>query len=244
MNILKRLFHAPEQEKPLFCSLVLVAAGSASRMEGRDKILCELGDWPVLVHSLRPFAASGLIQEIIVVTRADCVLEVGRLCKRFQIGKVTKILPGGASRSQSVALGLAELSEEATLVAIHDGARPFVTQALLEEAVMAAAASGAAAPGIPVKDTIKVVEDGVVCHTPPREGLYAMQTPQVFDVSLIRAALRKAEEDGVALTDDCAAVEHLGHAVVVTAGSEENVKLTTPHDLLIGEAILARRAFL
>ncbi len=242
MNIFKRLFRAPQEEKPPFCSLVLVAAGSASRMEGRDKIFYELGECPVLIHSLRPFAASALIHEIIVVTRKDCLLDVGQLCKLYGISKVTKILPGGASRSESVRLGLAEVNQEATLVAIHDGARPFATRELVEDTIVAATAGGAAAPGIPVKDTIKVVENGMVCSTPPRESLYAIQTPQVFDLALIRAALHKAEEDGVALTDDCAAVERLGYRVVVTRGSEENLKLTSPQDLLLGEAILARRA--
>lgn len=237
----KRLFRKKEKKRQALCSLVLVAAGSASRMEGRDKILCELGGTPVLIHSLRPFEASPMIQEIVIVTRREVMLEIGELCKLYGLSKVTKILPGGASRAESVRIGLGEIRQDADLVAIHDGARPFVTQTLLEETIAAAANYGAAAPGIPLKDTIKVVEQGIVRETLPRETLCAVQTPQVFEVSLIRAALTRAGQEGAALTDDCSAVERLGFPVVMTQGSEENIKLTTPNDLLLGEYILAGR---
>jgi len=241
MGMWKRLFGQKERKRQALCSLVLVAAGSASRMEGMDKILYELGGTPVIIHSLRPFEASPRIQEIVIVTRREIILEIGELCKLYGLTKVTKILPGGASRLESVRIGLDEIKQDADLVAIHDGARPFATQELLEETIAAAAEYGAAAPGIPVKDTIKVVQQGIVRETLPRETLFAIQTPQVFEFSLIRAALTRAWLDGASLTDDCSAVERLGFSVVMTQGSEENMKLTTPNDLLLGEYIMAGR---
>lgn len=241
MRMWKRLFRRKERKRQPLCSLVLVAAGSASRMEGEDKILYELGGIPVMIHSLRPFEASPMIREIVIVTRREIILEIGELCKRYGLSKVTKIMPGGASRTESVRIGLDEIKQDSDLVAIHDGARPFVSQAILEETIAAAAEYGAAAPGIPSKDTIKVVQEGIVRETLPRETLCAVQTPQVFEMFLIRAALTKAWQDGAVLTDDCSAVERLGFPVVMTQGDEENIKLTTPNDLLLGEYILAGR---
>ena len=213
-------------------------------MGGEDKILYELGGMPVLIHSLRPFEESELVDEIIIVTRRDAVVEISQLCKAFGMTKVTKILPGGATRMDSVLIGLGEVEEGTELVAIHDGARPLLPREVLEHTVEKAAECGAAAPGIPAKDTMKVVEGGIIKETVPREQLYAIQTPQVFEVSLLRGALFKAKMEGAALTDDCSAVERLGYSVVVTPGSEENRKLTTPEDLLLAEAILAGRVWL
>jgi 2-C-methyl-D-erythritol 4-phosphate cytidylyltransferase len=201
----------------------------------------ELGEIPVIVHSLRPFEESKLIHEVIVVTRRDNMLEIGEYCKYYGLSKVGKILPGGKSRMESVQIGLSEVNDSADLIAIHDGARPFLSLEVLEETIRQAETTGAAAPGIPVKDTIKLAEKGIVKHTLPRESLYAIQTPQIFEASLIKAALTKALEDGASLTDDCSAVERLGFSVVITHGSEENIKLTTPKDLLLGESILIGR---
>lgn len=241
MGLLRGLFRKKNAYEPGFCSLILVAAGSASRMNGVDKVLYELGGVPVIVQALRPFQESDLVHEIVVVTRRDILVEVGQLCRLYQLTKVTKIIPGGADRRESVQLGLEEISSKAALVAIHDGARPLVTRDVLEAAVLRAGMTGAAAPGIPLKDTVKLTVGGVVKETLPREQLQAIQTPQVFEVSLIKAALARSVTDGVALTDDCSAVERLGFNVVVTPGSEENIKITTPADLLLGESILAGR---
>ena len=150
---------------------------------------------------------------------------------------MTKVIRGGESRTQSARLGTLEASRDMPLIAIHDGARPFVTVEVIEAAVAQAAKNGAAAPAIPVKDTIKVAKDGMVEQTLDRAMLYAVQTPQVFEAGLIRAALQKALDEGVELTDDCAAVERLGMKVVLTAGDERNIKLTTPVDLLVGEGL-------
>lgn len=227
---------------PPNCSAVVVAAGSARRMEGIDKVLAPLGEMPVLVHTLYAFQDCPAVGEIVVVTREDLLVEVGRLCREFALDKVRKVIVGGAERIHSVQAGLREVDPEAELIAIHDGARPLVTQDVIERAVEAAARSGAAAPAIPVVDTIKRWEDGLGVETVDRSCLRAVQTPQVFEAGLIRAAIQKALEDGELLTDDCGAVERLGKKVTLTEGSRENMKITTPLDLVLGEAILQARA--
>ena len=226
---------------PGLCSAVIVAAGSARRMEGIDKILAPLGELPVLVHTLYAFQDCPAFDEVVVVTREDLLVEVSRLCKEYRLDKVTKVVVGGAERIHSVRAGLLEVHPEAGLIAIHDGARPLVTREVLEEAVARAWTTGAAAPAIPVTDTIKREENGQTVETVDRSQLRAVQTPQVFEAGLIRAALEKAVQDGENLTDDCAAVERIGMKVSLTAGSRENIKITTPFDLLLGEAILESR---
>ena len=223
------------------CSAVIVAAGSARRMEGIDKALAPLGELPVLVHTLYAFQDCPLVDEVVVVTREDLLVEVSQLCRDFVLDKVTKVVVGGAERMDSVRSGLREIRPEADLVAIHDGARPLVTQEVLRQAIEKAALTGAAAPAVPVTDTIKRGEEGLAVETVDRAGLWAVQTPQVFEAGLIRAALEQAARDGVSLTDDCAAVERLGMKVSLTPGSRENLKITTPLDLVLGEAILEAR---
>ena len=229
------------QKAPASCSAVIVAAGSARRMEGIDKALAPLGELPVLVHTLYAFQDCPLVDEVVVVTREDLLVEVSQLCRDFVLDKVTKVVVGGAERMDSVRSGLREIRPEADLVAIHDGARPLVTQEVLRQVIEKAALTGAAAPAVPVTDTIKRGEEGLAVETVDRSTLFAVQTPQVFEAGLIRAALEQAARDGVSLTDDCAAVERLGMKVSLTRGSRENLKLTTPVDLILGEAILEAR---
>ena len=176
-----------------------------------------------------------------VVTRPDLLVEVGRLCREYGLDKVKKVVAGGSERTNSVLAGLREVSPQAELIAIHDGARPLLPPQVLEETVAQAARTGAAAPALPVTDTIKRIKDGVSTGTVDREDLRAVQTPQIFEAGLIRAALEKAIADGENLTDDCAAVERLGMPVTLTQGSRENIKITTPFDLLLGQAILENR---
>ena len=229
------------KKKEITCSAVVVAAGSARRMEGIDKILAPLGELPIIVHTLYAFQDCPLFDEIVVVTREDLLVEIGRLCKEYNLDKVKKVIVGGAERTLSVQAGLREVRPDAELVAIHDGARPLVTQEILTEAVERAAGTNAAVPAIPVIDTIKRGENGVTVETVDRSALWAVQTPQVFEYSLIRTAIEKVVQDGENLTDDCAAVERLGMKVALTTGSRENIKVTTPLDLLLGEAILEAR---
>lgn len=235
------LFSRKKKELPVQCCAVIVAAGVSSRM-GLDKLMADVGGVPVIVRCVEAFQQAPSIAEIVVVTREDLVPEVARLCQQFQLTKVAKVIRGGGNRTQSARLGTLEAGGNLPLIAIHDGARPFVSIQVIEDAVAQAAQNGAAAPAIPVKDTIKAAQDGIVNQTLDRAELFAVQTPQVFDASLIRAALQKALDDGAELTDDCAAVERLGMKVVLTAGDERNIKLTTPTDLLFAECLLEEAA--
>ncbi len=221
------------------CAAVIVAAGSATRMRGIDKMLVPLAGVPVVLRSVRALAASDCIDSLVIVTRTECMETLRTLCA--EVSKPVTVVAGGASRPESVLAGLAALPEGTELAAIHDGARPLVTQAVIAEAVEAAGRCGAAAPAVPVHDTIKQAENGLVRATPERKTLFAVQTPQVFDVKLLKTVLRAAMERGIALTDDCSAVEAAGKPVVLTQGCEENLKITTPVDLTLAEAILKRR---
>ena len=223
------------------CSVVVVAAGSARRMQGMDKILTPLGELPVIVHTLYVFEDCPAVTEVVVVAREDMLVEIGRLCREFALNKVTKVVVGGVERIHSVWAGLEEVSPQAELIAIHDGARPLLPRQVLESVLDKAAQTGAAAPAVAVTDTIKRVENGLAVETVERAALQGVQTPQVFEAGLIRAATKKALDDGALLTDDCAAVERLGMKVSMTEGSRENIKITTPIDLLLGEAILQAR---
>lgn len=232
-----------KKKKPVrpLCGAVIAAAGSSTRM-GEDKLFLPLGDEPVLVHSLRAFQAAPEIAEMVVVTRQELIVPVAQLCKDYSLDKVSKVVAGGQTRTESVRLGILELTSDPELIAVHDGARPFVTGEIIAGAVAAARKYGAAAPAVPLTDTIKELDDsGLAARTVDREKLRAVQTPQIFQEGLIRAALQKALEDGAVLTDDCAAVERLGMKVMLTTGSEENIKLTTPADLVHARTILEER---
>ena len=222
------------------CGAVIVAAGSASRMEGIDKVMAELKGEPMIVRTVRAFQQCDAIREIIVVTREDLIRPITSLCAKMD--KVKAVVAGGKSRQESVWLGLNSLSDNMELAAIHDGARPLISQAVIDRTVRAAHSYGAAAPAIAVKDTIKVAKNGLVAATPNRESLRAVQTPQAFDFDLLRGALKKAEEDKAAVTDDCSAVELLGMSVKLVEGEERNLKVTTPLDLKIAALLLEEEA--
>lgn len=222
------------------CTAVIVAAGSAQRMQGIDKTVAPIAGEPMICRTAEALSASDRIDAIHIVTRADLVQTVQALCAALP--KVQSVLPGGASRSASVLAGLAAV--RTPLVAVHDGARPLVTAQIIDAAVDMAERCGAAAPAVCVHDTIKVAHDGVVCSTPDRSTLFAVQTPQVFDTALLRSALTEGIARGLPLTDDCSAVEAAGHTVRLTPGSVENLKVTTPIDLRFAEAILKESACL
>ena len=170
------------------------------------------------------------------VTREDLILQISELCR--EMDKVKAVVKGGGSRQESVWLGLNALSKDMELAAIQDGARPLITPALIDKTVRAAHSYGAAAPAVPVKDTIKIEKSGLIESTPDRSTLRAVQTPQVFDFDLLRGALQKAASDKAAVTDDCSAVERLGMKIRLVAGDERNLKVTTPLDLKIAELLL------
>lgn len=218
------------------CGAVIVAAGSASRMGGIDKVMAQLGGEPMICRTARAFQNCDAIAEIVVVTREDLILPIGELLR--DMPKVKAVVAGGKSRQESVSLGLNALNKDMKLVAIHDGARPLISMQVIDRTVRAAHSYGAAAPGIPVKDTIKVAQGGIILETPDRSTLRAIQTPQVFDFDLLRGALKKAEQDGAQLTDDCSAVERMNMHVKIVEGDERNLKVTTPMDLKIAEMLL------
>lgn len=218
------------------CGAVIVAAGTASRMGGIDKVMAPLAGEPMIKRTVRTFQECDAISEIVIVTRPDLIVPITNLTAGME--KVRAVVAGGKSRQESVGLGLNALSDKVKLSAIHDGARPLITWQVIDRAVRAANSYGAAAPAIPVKDTVKVVVGGIVKNTPDRSTLQAVQTPQVFDIDLLRGALKKAEKDGAQITDDSSAVELMGMSVKIVEGDERNIKVTTPMDLKIAELLL------
>ena len=219
-----------------YCGAVIVAAGSASRMGGIDKVMAPLQGEPMLVRTVRTFQESDVIREIVIVTRKDLLPRVKALCAGFD--KVKTVVEGGTDRASSVSAGLDALSKRVALAAIHDGARPLVSLEVIERTVRAANTYSAAAPAIPVKDTIKTVQGGIVTETPDRSKLQAVQTPQVFDLDLLLGALKNAADKKLSITDDCSAVEAMGMSVKIVEGDERNIKVTTPLDLKIARMFL------
>ena len=226
MDITKVTRPARKLLKLQYCGAVIVAAGTASRMEGIDKVMAPLGGEPMIARTVRAFQDCDAISEIVIVTREDLILPITGLCKTMD--KVTAVVAGGKTRQESVNLGLNALSDKVKLAAVHDGARPLASWQLIDRVVRAANTYGAAAPAVSVKDTIKVVEGRIVKSTPDRASLYAVQTPQVFDFDILRGALAKASADNAKLTDDCSAVERIGFSVKIVEGDERNLKVTTP----------------
>ena len=204
-----------------YCAAVIVAAGSASRMEGTDKIFMLLDRLPVICRTVEAFQKCSLIDEIVLVTRPEKLERLSRLCPAYP--KVRMVVPGGETRLGSVLAGLRAVSEQTQLVAVQDGARPLVSEKVISAAVVQAGRCGAAAPAVPVNDTIKVASGGAVVETPDRSRLFAVQTPQVFRAEILRAALQSAVTCGANVTDDCAAVERLGKQVQLVTGDSENI---------------------
>ena len=236
MDITKVTRPARKLLKLKTCGAVIVAAGSASRMGGIDKVMADLGGEPMILRTVRAFQNCDAIASIVIVTREDLIQPIAGLCRDMK--KVVAVVAGGGSRQESVHLGLNALPKGTKLAAVHDGARPLISWQVIDRVVRAANTYGAAAPAIPVKDTIKVVSGGLVKETPDRATLQAVQTPQVFDFDLLRGALKKAETDGASVTDDCSAVERMGMKIKIVEGDERNLKVTTPMDLKIAELLL------
>lgn len=219
-----------------YCGAVIVAAGTASRMGGIDKVMAMLDGEPMIVRTVRTFQNCDAVKEIVIVTREDLIPKITSMCGKFD--KVRAVVAGGKDRPESVRNGLRMLSKQVKLAAVQDGARPLITEAVIDRTIRAAHTYGAAAPAVPVKDTVKVVEGGIVANTPDRNTLKAVQTPQVFDLALLKGALKKAGQNGTAVTDDCSAVELLGFKVKIVEGDERNIKVTTPMDLKIAQMLL------
>ena len=240
LKLFSKIFRRGQEAHP-FCSAIVAAAGSSSRMEGENKLFMPLEGVPVLARTLLALDAAQLVDEIVVAARAEDLLHVGDLCKLYGVAKPVKIVCGGATRLESVQLAALECREDAAFLAVHDGARPLAEPELIDRVVALAHRTNAAAPAVPVKDTVKLVQNDVVLSTPERSSLRAVQTPQVFEGKLFRAALQSAVDAGAAVTDDCSVMERLGKEVYLAEGSYENLKITTPEDMLLAAAILQRR---
>ena len=235
------LFGKKKKQLP-FVTAIIPAAGSSRRMGGGNKLLMELDGVPVLGRTLLALESCEIIREIIVAASEENIVAYAELGKSLGVTKLTKVVKGGATRQESVYRAAQEASDQAEYLAVHDGARPLVTAEVVQKACEGAFLHTCAAAAIPVHDTIKKVhKDGHIESTVDREDLRAMQTPQVADKSLLIAALQSAIEAGAAVTDECAALERMGARPVITEGSFENIKITTPADLIYGQAILEGR---
>lgn len=217
-----------------------MAAGRGKRMEaGDNKVLLPLAGRPVLAHTLEAFAQCDWLEEIVVVAAADEMERVEKLIRKERIGLTVRVVAGGLERQDSVVAGLEALQSDGVLV--HDAARPLVSPALIEACRAAAERVGAASLAVPVKDTIKITEGGMIVSTPERSRLMAVQTPQAFARKALLDAHRAAREAGITATDDAMLLERLGLPVAAVPGHESNLKLTTPEDMLIAEMLLERR---
>ena len=218
--------------------VIIVAAGSSRRMGGVDKVFALLGGKPVIAWVIDAFQEYNSIVQVIVVVNAQSLEHCQRLVAEERWSKVTEVCPGGERRQDSVAAGLSRLSR-CDWVVIHDGARPLVTVDLIDRGLEAARETGAAVAAVPVADTIKIAgDDRLVQQTPPRHNLWAVQTPQVFRVDIIGEAYRRVTGE---VTDDASLVEQLGYKVKLYMGSYDNIKITTPDDLVLAECLWQKR---
>ena len=221
---------------------IVVAAGSGTRM-GKDKQLLPLLGIPVLARTLTAFEQCEAVRDIVLVTKEEAVCDVQNLVDTYNISKVTAIVKGGKERQESVKNGLNAISKDTVYVAIHDGARPLITPDEISKVILVAGETGAAALAVPVKDTIKRVdEQQKILETPLRSSLMAMQTPQVFEVSRYQESLEKVSTLGLAVTDDCQILEIAGYPVYTVEGSYRNIKITTPDDVILAELLLTKEA--
>ncbi len=222
-------------------SIIIVAAGSGTRMGSHvaNKVLLPLGDKPVLIHSLVTFSQQPWVDEIVVVVPAKEFERFQHVIQSEGMAKIGAIVVGGNSRQESVFQGLEATSKQSDWVFIHDGARPLITAATIERVYQAVREFDAVGVGVPVKDTIKVIEgSGFIAGTPDRSSLWAVQTPQAFAYSMIMNAYQQAQAQGWESTDDCGLLEKLGVSVKLIEGDYSNIKITTPEDIPLAEAML------
>ena len=222
---------------------LIPAAGHGRRMGAeKPKAFLPLGGLPILAHTLQRFEDCPQVDEVLPLVPPGKALDwAEEIVRRSGLKKVSRIVPGGSERQESVYRGLRAIQGKADRVLIHDGVRPFVTGALIRRVVAAAGEHGAAAVGVPVRDTVKSVSAaGVVVNTVEREGLWLTQTPQAFRRHVICSAYEKAAQDGFSGTDDACLVERMGASVRMILGDHDNIKMTTPEDLALGVIILRR----
>ncbi len=220
-------------------SVIIAAAGNAERMNGIHKQLAMLKGKPVIAYSMLVFEKIEEVSEIIVAARQCDWDIISNIAEENGITKFAGCSDGGDTRQQSVTNALGHVSGDCTLIAVHDAARPLVKAEFIKECIGAAAECGGAVLGVPVKDTIKTVTDGTVDGTPDRSKLYITQTPQIFRKDAYFRGVAHAEENGLDFTDDCQLVEAMGIKVRMTSSDYSNIKITTPEDMLIAEAIMS-----
>lgn len=225
----------------MFVSAIIVAAGKGSRMAAaKNKVYLNLNGRPILYYTIKAFHDIQEIKEIVIVaSKGEIEYCRENIIKRYGFRKATKVVEGGNERQESVYNGLMEIDKKAEIVAIHDGARPLVDEKIIVNAIKEAFIYKAVGVAVPVKDTIKIAdENNMVLDTPDRKYLWAIQTPQVFERDLIIAAHKKAINDKFTGTDDTVLVERMGYKVRLIEGDYKNIKITTPEDLIIAEALL------
>ncbi len=234
----------PSRRQPPRTAAVVPAAGRGLRMGGPiPKQFLSLGGHPLIIHSLRLLQSSAAVDEIVLaVPSSEIDYCLTQIVAAHHFTKVTKVIPGGAERQDSVRHALEAVADDVDVVLVHDAVRPFLTERMVEDVVSAARATGAAIVALPMKDTVKQVgPDRVIERTLDRQGLWLAQTPQAFRRDRLLAAHRKAHTEGVHATDDAFLIEWFGYPVAVVEGSGDNIKVTRPEDMIIGEAILAAR---
>jgi 2-C-methyl-D-erythritol 4-phosphate cytidylyltransferase len=209
---------------------------------GKNKLLLELNGLPVLIHTLRVFEQDEACSGIILAIHPQDEIEFQSLLTRYNVSKVIHLIPGGKERQDSIYNALKSVETDG-IILVHDAARPFIQKEHIYRLTEMAAETGAAILGVPAKDTIKKVQDGVVVETVERSSLWAVQTPQAFRISLLTEAYKRAEKDHFLGTDDASLVERLNYPVSMVEGDYDNIKLTTPEDLYFAEAILKKRGF-
>lgn len=222
-------------------SVVIVCAGNSTRMGGVNKILLPLGERLVIGVTMQTFQSCESVKEIIIVARECDIPAIRKEAESAGITKLKECTVGGDTRQQSVINGIRCISKDTELVAVHDGARPLVKPEHIEKAIKDALIFGGATLGVPVKDTIKVVDDGLITDTPPRKSLYITQTPQIFKKKLYFEGIDFALEHNLDFTDDCQLVEAIGGKVYMTTGDYTNIKITTPEDIRLAETLLEIR---
>jgi len=229
-----------KKKEPPKITAILVAAGSGTRMNSeKNKVFIEIADRPVIAHSLLAFQNAPAVIDIIVVTREEDILLVGDIGAEFNITKLSKVVKGGSERHESVKLGLQEI-EDSELVLVHDAARPCIRIEDIEGVINIAKKHGAATLAHKVTDTLRYASDGILNETVDRESLWTMQTPQVFNLDILKKAHDSTTISRVTATDDVMLVQQLNIPVYIYAGSRSNIKITTPEDLIIAESIIAR----
>lgn len=226
-----------------FVSAIIVAAGNSSRMKNNiNKQFINLEHEPVILHTVKSFQMSDMIDEIIIVCLDKDIKKIYSLMSINGIAKLSRVVKGSITRQKSVECGIKHIDNKCTHIAIHDGARALILPGKINEVVKDAFIYEASAAAVPVKDTIKVVEDDLFINsTPDRSKIFAVQTPQVFKKELYLKAIKKANMDGKDYTDDCQLIENIQSKVHICMGDYNNIKITTPEDINVALSIIKTR---